>query len=45
MSDGLKNFLLVVLMILIVVGTCFGVKAEIDAFNKNSNTTTTSVNK
>ena len=39
MSDGLKNFFIVVLMILIVVGTCFGVKAEIDAFNKKYDTT------
>ena len=33
----MKNFFLVVLMILIVVGTCFGVKAEIDAWNKKNN--------
>lgn len=39
MSDGLKNFFIIVLMILIVVGTCFGVKAEIDAFNKKYNPT------
>ncbi|MBR1717968.1 MAG: hypothetical protein IJ715_01705 [Bacilli bacterium] len=30
----MKNFFIIVLMILIVVGTCFGVKAEIDAWNK-----------
>lgn len=35
----MKNFCLIVLMILIVVGTCFGVKAEIDAFNKKYNPT------
>ncbi len=33
----MKNFCLIVLMILIVVGTCFGVKAEIDAWNKKYN--------
>ena len=33
----MKNFLIIVAMIAIVVGTCFGVKAEIDAFNKKNN--------
>lgn len=35
----MKNFFIVLLMILIVVGTCFGVKAEIDAWNKKYNPT------
>lgn len=33
----MKNFFLIVLMLVIVIGTCFGVKAEIDAWNKKYN--------
>ncbi len=35
----MKNFFIIVLMLLIVIGTCFGIKAEIDAFNNKYNPT------
>ena len=35
----MKNFLIIVAIFLVVIGTCFGIKAEVDAFNKKYNPT------
>ena len=41
----MKKFLIVVLMVLIVGGTVWGVKFEIDSFNKKNTPTTNSSQK